>query len=665
MDQTNFNDVEMVWQPTEETAAEMKEFKQLIESKYNVKLRDFWDLHKWSVEHLPEFYAELWNNAGIIYSKNFDQVIDLSIPMEDSPPWFEGARLNFAENLLKFRDDHVALISAAEDSETKRTTYAEMYEEATLYAAAFRKFGLKKGDIVACYLSNRREAVFAMLGAVSIGAIFTGALPQLGAEAVINRLKQIKPKILFTIDRFKYNKMEIEMLTKVKKIADGISCLQKIVIVPSKEESKYADVRKIPNSCFLEEFLEMGKEPDGTIPPLIFEQFSFSHPVFISYTSGTSGLPKPLISSFGILLATARDFGIYGKPNRDVVWLSISPVGWTSWNMYTNMLFIGCTLVLFEGHPYFLSSTFLWDMVDELKISHLLLTPNILDDLENKGYIPTEKHSLNSLRVITSGGTVVRPQNFDFCRRLKKDLRIFAIYGCTEVMGPSMWHDTSLPIYKCEVPAASLGTDIQCLNEKGESVTGEPGEIVLMKPVPSLALGLWGDEDRSAFKEKYFSKFPGVFAVGDTGIINPITKGFIICGRSDATLKARGCRFGSSEIYNVVNKFPEVYDSICVSQFSKNFVERAVLFVKMKDGYSFNDEIVNKIRVAIRNELTVRHIPEVILETKNIPYNINGKKVEIIVKKIINNMPYDPESVTNPQCLQNFCNIPELQGFDE
>ncbi|XP_035215543.1 acetoacetyl-CoA synthetase-like [Stegodyphus dumicola] len=199
--------------------------------------------------------------------------------------------------------------------------------------------------------------------------------------------------------------------------------------------------------------------------------------------------------------------------------------------MYTNMLFIGCTLVLFEGHPYFLSPTFLWDMVDELEISHLLLTPSILDDLEKKGYIPTEKHSLNSLQVIMSGGTVVRPQNFDFCRKLKKGIRIFAIYGCTEVMGPSMWHDPSLPIYKCEVPTASLGTDIQCLDEKGKSVIGEPGEIVIMKPVPSLALGLWGDEDRSVFKEKYFSKFPGVFAVGDTGIINPITKGFIICGR--------------------------------------------------------------------------------------------------------------------------------------
>ncbi|XP_035215522.1 acetoacetyl-CoA synthetase-like [Stegodyphus dumicola] len=311
MDQRNFSNVEMVWQPTEDSAAEMKQFKNSIESKYNVKLRDFWDLHKWSVEHLPEFWTELWNNAGIIYSKNFDQVIDLNIPMEDSPLWFEGARLNFAENLLKFRDDHVALISAGEDSETKRTTYAEMYEEATLYGAAFRKFGLKKGDIVVCYLSNRREAIFAMLGAVSIGAIFTGALPQLGAEAVINRFKQVKPKILFTIDRFKYNKMEIEMLTKVKEIADGLSDLQKIVIVPSKEDSKFKDVSKIQNSCFLEEFLEMGKEPDGTVPPLKFEQVSFSHPVFISYTSGTSGLPKPLISSFGILLTTARLWNIW------------------------------------------------------------------------------------------------------------------------------------------------------------------------------------------------------------------------------------------------------------------------------------------------------------------------------------------------------------------
>ncbi|KFM60097.1 Acetoacetyl-CoA synthetase, partial [Stegodyphus mimosarum] len=231
-------------------------------------------------------------------------------------------------------------------------------------------------------------------------------------------------------------------------------------------------------------------------------------------------------------------------------------------------------------------------------------------------------------------------------------------------MGTAMRHDFSLPIYKGEITAPTLGVAIECLNEKGEHVVGETGALVIAKPVPSLVLGIWGDDDGTLFKKSYFSEFPGKFSLGDSAIINPKTRGYIICGRSDATLKQRGCRFGSSEIYNVVDTIPEVLDSICVSQYSKNLVERAVLFLKMKEGYSLNKELENKIREAIAKGLTVEHIPEVLLEVPDIPYNMNGKKMEIIVKKIINNMPYNSESVINEESLKIFHNMPDLQGFE-
>ncbi|KFM82956.1 Acetoacetyl-CoA synthetase, partial [Stegodyphus mimosarum] len=492
----NFTNVEVVWKPSGNYGEEMKEFKKKIEDKYNVTLKDYWDLHKWSVENLAEFWAEFWHACKVIHSKPFDKVIDLSIPMEDSPPWFEGARLNFAENLLRFRDDHIALISTGEESGVTRTTYAEMYEEATLYAAALRKFGLKKGDIAACYMSNRKEAVFSMLGVTSIGAIFTGALPQLGAQAVINRFTLVKPRILFTMDRYQHNKEEIEMLSKLIRISEELSCLEKIVIVPSKEESKLKDISRIKNSCFLEEFLKSGKEVDGSVEPITFEQVPFSHPVFINYTSGTTGLPKALIKNGGLVLTIARDMCLYGKEDRNRVLLSISPVGWVSWNMIASLHFLGYTVVLFEGYPYFLTPTSLWDMIEELKITNLMLTPSILDDLEKKGYLPTEKHSLDSLQSVASGGSVVRPQNFDFVyNKVKKDVVFAAVYGCTELMGAAMGYDYSLPIYKAEIAAPSLGVAIECVNEKGQPVVGEPGKLVLAKPLPTLAMGLWGDDD--------------------------------------------------------------------------------------------------------------------------------------------------------------------------
>ncbi|XP_035221467.1 acetoacetyl-CoA synthetase-like [Stegodyphus dumicola] len=661
-----FSNVEMVWQPKGNFGKNIKKFKKRIVDKYNVTLNDYWDLHKWSIENLEEFWAEIWHFSNIICSKSFDKVIDLSIPMENSPRWFEGAKLNYAENLMKYRDDHVALISTGEESEVTETTYAEMYEEATLYAAALRKFGLKKGDIAACYMSNRKEAILPMLGVTSIGAIFTGALPQLGAQAVVNRFKLVKPRILFSIDRFQHNKEEIDMLTKLVQITEELPCLEKVVIVPSKEESKLKDISRIKNSCFLDEFLNSGKDADGSVVPITFEQVPFSHPVFISYTSGTTGLPKALINDAGLLLSVAKDSVSYGEGDRNRIILSMSPVGWASWNITSTLHFLGCTTILYEGFPYFISPTSIWDMVDQFKITNLSFAASILDDLEKKGYLPTEKHSLESLKAIGSGGSVVKPQTFDFIyKKVKRDVIFTVAYGSTELMGAALRHDYSLPIYKGEIPAPCLGIAVECLNEEGQHVVGEPGKLVLAKPVPSLVLGLWGDNDGTTFKKLYFSEFPGKFSLGDSAIINPITKGYIICGRSDATLKQRGCRFGSSEIYNIVDKFPEIVDSICVSQYSKNLAERAVLFLKIKEGYQFNKDLESRIREMIGSELTPRHIPEVILEVPDIPYNINGKKVEIIVKKIINNMPYDPESVVNKECLKIFHDMPELQGFED
>ncbi|CAL1301880.1 unnamed protein product [Larinioides sclopetarius] len=347
---------------------------------------------------------------------------------------------------------------------------------------------------------------------------------------------------------------------------------------------------------------------------------------------------------------------------RDSISFTMSPAGWVSWNIVTSSLFFGPTLLLFEGSPYFLSPTFLWDLVDEYKITHMLIPTSILDEYQKRGYVP-RKGSLESLKVFMAAGSVVKPQIYDFVyEKIKKDFAFASTFGSTEMMANCFVLDTTLPIHKGEIPAFGLGVAAETLDDNGQPVFGEIGEIVISKPIPNLPLGLWGD-DGSLYREKYFSTYPGKFTASDYGIINPYTKGLIICCRSDETLKQRGTRFGSSEIYNVVDMFAEVRDCLCVAQYSKTMDERAVLFLKIREGYSFSDELVNRIREAITRELTAAHVPDIILETKDLPFNVNGKKLEIVVKKIINNKPFNSEVVNNPESLKNFYNIPELQGF--
>ncbi|GFV80936.1 acetoacetyl-CoA synthetase [Trichonephila clavipes] len=481
-------------------------------------------------------------------------------------------------------------------------------------------------------------------------------------RAVLNRFRQTNPRILITIDRFKNDGKEMEMLHKLKTIGDGLPNLEKIIIVPSNEESKLKDISGIKNSCFLDEFLQLGIEEDGSVPEIVFEQVPVSHPVFIIYTSGTTGLPKAIVHGCGSILASAKDGCIHNRLDDNSCLLSNSPVGWASWNMFATCLFTGVKLVVYEGVPYFLSKTYLWDLVDELKITTLFITPGILDEFEKGGFVPTEKHNLKSLLYFVSGASVVKPNNYDFVyKKIKKGIIFGSGYGCSELLGSCMGLDRTLPIHRGEISCPTLGIDIECVDESGKPVVGELGELVIKQSIPFMPLGLWGDTDGSLFQKTYFSKYPGKFTLGDLALINPLTKGIIVFCRSDETLNPQGIRFGSSEIYNIVNKFPEVRDSLCVAQYSKTQNERVVLFVKMKDGYSFNEELIAKIRLTIEKELSLEHVPELVLETSDIPYNMTGKKMEIIVKKIINNMPYNADTVVNKASLKNFENIPPYE----
>ncbi|GFY62041.1 acetoacetyl-CoA synthetase, partial [Trichonephila inaurata madagascariensis] len=513
------------------------------------------------------------------------------------------------------------------------------------------------------HMSNRKEAVFATQAVISIGAIWVAALPMLGTQAVLDRFQQLKPKVLLSEDGYHLEGRDVDMLPKLDEIIKGLSSLEKVIIVKSKPKCNSNDILCLRNSCFLDDFLKMGVENNGSTPLMKFEQVSVSHPIMIIYTSGSTGLPKGIMHGSSILMSLANCMLLNFDTDRDSRWLTVMPPGTAMWPVHLTVLFLGQTLVLYEGSPFLLSPTSCWDLLEKQKVSHILMFPDVFDEMERKNYVPKKEQDLSSLRLLATVGTTTKLKTYDFLLKVLKDTAVCSAYGCTEVMQWSILKEMTLPTYKGEINAAALGVSIQVLDIDGKPVIGEVGEITVTKPIPNLPIGLWNDKNGYLYREKYFSIFPDIFTIGDCGMINPLTNNWIICCRSDEALNPKGCRFGPSEIYNVVEKLPEVLDCLCVSQYGKDMDERAVLFLKIRDGYSFNEDLAFKIRKVIERNCSFKHVPEIILEVKDIPYNMSGKKTEVLVKKIINNLSHSIVTVRNPKSLQYYYSIPELDEF--
>lgn len=657
-----------LWYPDSKRDTQMDKFRIQVNKDFGLNLANYQDLYEWSVDSYAEFWTQVWNFCGIVCSKPYDEVVDASQRISDIPEWFRGARLNYAENLLKHADqDKVALYAATEKNEDiVKVTFRELRRDVAVFAAAMRKMGIQTGDRVVGYLPNGIHAVEAMLAAASIGAIWSSTSVDFGVNGVLDRFSQIQPKLIFSVAAVVYNGKTHDHMEKLTSVVKGLPDLKKVVVIPYARSKQETDLSKIPNSVFIEDFLATGRGDAGQFPQLEFEQLPFSHPLFIMYSSGTTGAPKCMVhSAGGTLIQHLKEHILHGNMTSSDVIIYYTTTGWMMWNWLVSALAVGASVVLYDGSPLVPTPNVLWNLTDQLGITIFGTGAKWLSVLQERNLKPMETHSLQSLHTILSTGSPLKPQSYDYVYEcIKRNVLLGSISGGTDIVSCFMGQNPTVPVYRGEIQTRNLGMAIEAWAFDGTAVWGESGELVCLKPIPCQPTHFWNDENGSKYHKAYFSTFPGVWAHGDYCKINPKTGGIVMLGRSDGTLNPNGVRFGSSEIYNIVEAFEEVSDSLCVPQYNSDGEERVILFLKMAPGKPFSSELVSKIRGAIRKALSARHVPALLLETKDIPYTISGKKVEVAVKQVIAGREVSQRGAfSNPDSLDLYKNIPELKDF--
>ena len=644
----------VLWEPKNVHKTHMYKFIDYINGSYGLKINSYKELHQWSIENISSFWKEIWAQSGVIHSKQFDDIID-DIKKMPGAQWFPGARLNFAENLLRFQNDQIAIYAVAENLPLRKITYAELFQEVEALAHSLKLQGLKKGDRVAGFIPNIPEAVVAMLATSAIGAIWSSASPDFGVKGVLDRFKQIEPKIIFTSNGYYYNGKKFDLINKLNSILKELPSVKKTIIIDQ--------INNNDNENISFDFIYYGQFLSRCPNKLHFEQLPFNHPLYIMYSSGTTGLPKSIVhSAGGTLIQQWKELYLHCNLKKEDTIFYFTTCGWMMWNWLVSALSIGSSIVLFDGAPFYPNNRTLWNLAEKLKISIFGTSAKYIDSCQRLRLKPNDFSTLPKLKTILSTGSPLSNENFKYVyENIKSDVLLGSISGGTDIISCFALANPMLPVEEGELQSIGLGMDVHAFNENGKKVIDKKGELICSSVFPSMPIYFWNDHNNRKYKDAYFNKYKNIWHHGD--FIRISKKGNMkIFGRSDATLNPGGVRIGTSEIYRIVEKINEISDSLVVGQSWKGD-QRILLFLKMEQNKPFNETIVKKVKNLIKTEGSPRHVPEIVLETEEIPYTINGKKVEIAVKKIIEGISIDNiESLQNPKALIHYKDIPELQS---
>ncbi len=610
------------------------------------------DLYDWSIEHSAAFWESLCRFCDV----QFDKPAQTTLARPDDmmhAGWFRGSSLNYAAHLLRHGGGRAAIIFCGEDGARREYSFDQLRASVASVAQGLRDADVKKGDRVAGFLPNCPEAVIAMLAATSIGAIWSSCSPDFGVTGVVDRFGQIEPKVLFAIDGYFYNGKRIDSVPVVAGIVDELQCIEHTVLVPFLGDQ--AAVPPVPGATWWNDFGVAGSVPD-------FVPVDFDHPLFIMYSSGTTGVPKCIVHGHGgSLLQHLKEHMLHTDIGVDDRLFYFTTCGWMMWNWLVSGLASGATLVLFDGSPFFNDGHVLWEMAEREQVTVFGTSAKYLSALEKAGVRPKEKHALQSLRAVLSTGSPLAPESFDFVYdAIGADLQLASIAGGTDILSCFAIGNPILPVRRGELQCRGLGMAVQIYDDDGNAVVGKHGELVCTQPFPSAPVCFWNDAGDARYRAAYFERFPGIWAHGDFAELTP-GGGLIIYGRSDAVLNPGGVRIGTAEIYRQVEKLDEVLESVAIGQNWEDDV-RVVLFVVLRPGVGLDDELRGRIRSVIRANTTPRHVPAKILDVAEIPRTKSGKIVELAVRSVVHGETVkNTEALANPESLENFRDLPELK----
>jgi acetoacetyl-CoA synthetase len=637
------------WTPSQARAAraQITTFRLEAAEGYGLDLPDYDSLWRWSVEHPAEFWSELWRFSGVLASRPWDTAL-VNPGAMPGVRWFEAARLNFAENLLRRRDGSPAIIAVDERGRRRELSYEALYASVASVAGAMRVDGVEAGDRVAAYLPNVPEAVVAMLAAASIGAVFSSCSPDFGARGVLDRFGQIEPKLLFCADGYTYGGKAFSLRERVDQVCSSIPSIRRAVLVPFLDQG--ASAAGLPGGVLFEDYGRERGERD-----LEFEQLPFDHPLYILYSSGTTGVPKCIVhGAGGTLLQHLKEHRLHTdvRPGDRVFYFTTC--GWMMWNWLVSALASDATVVLYEGSPMHPGPSRLFELAEQERIRVFGTSPRFLGGAMKAGLEPARTFDLSCLDAILSTGAPLSPELFDYVyESVKGDLCLSSISGGTDIVSCFALGNPAGPVHRGELQCRGLGMKVEVFDSEGRSVVGEKGELVCTAPFPSMPVGFFADEDGARYRAAYFERYPDIWHHGDYAELNE-RGGMVIHGRSDAVLNPGGVRIGTGEIYRLVEQLDEVVEAVAVGQDHDGDV-RVLLFVRLRDGVSLDAGLESRLRRHIRENATPRHVPALVEQVADIPRTISGKIAELAVSAVLEGREVkNRDALANPEALDLF-----------